>query len=178
MWQLEFGDDEPSGVDDLMREVIGDHMQSRMSANQRAAAAWYRANSDREHAHTTGVFLKKSRVVGAAPILGVYVDSHAIATDFGVNKDIYLARLANIGFTVSGIQFMPSRKGYRPARVTRGESAVTSNEQLPELSADEHKWVESLVVDLPEEIRQSASKAITLSMRRQRSQTSRKDEQS
>ena len=177
-WTAEFGGEEPQGMSSLMSEVIDGTMMSRMSANQRASAAWYRANGDRERAHTTGVFLKRPRVAGAAPILGVYVDSHVMATDFGVNKDIYLARLANIGFTVSGIQFMPSRKGYRPARVTRGESAVTSNEQLPELSADEQEWVESLVVDLPEEIRQSASKAITLSMRRQRHQTSKKDEQS
>jgi hypothetical protein len=93
-----------------MGEVVGRRMASKMSDNQRAAAAWYRANGDRERAHTTGVFLKRPRKAGAAPVLGVYVDSHAMATDFGVNKDIYLARLANIGYEVSGIEFLPSRK--------------------------------------------------------------------
>ncbi|MBP3893476.1 MAG: hypothetical protein J6D34_05465 [Atopobiaceae bacterium] len=177
-WELEFGGDEPSGMGELMHEVVDGHMQSRMSANQRAAAAWYRANGDRERAHTTGVFLKKSRVSGAAPILGVYVDSHAMATDFGVNKDIYLARLANVGFAVSGIQFMPSRKGYRPTRAARGTIAEAGPEELPELSDEEKRRVESLVADLPDDLRSSASKAIALSMKRQKHQTSKNWEQS
>lgn len=177
-WNLEFGWEKPRGVGDLMREVVDGDMHAKMSANQRAAAAWYRANGDREHAHTTGVFLKKSRVAGAAPILCVYVDSHAMATDFGVNKDIYMARLANVGFSVSGIQFMPSRKGYKPSRAPRAEAATTAHEELPELSAEERQWVESLVSDLSDELRPSVSKAITLSMKRQKHQTSKNGEQS
>ena len=106
-WELEFEAEAPESISSLMREVVDERMSARMSANQRAAAAWYRANGDRERNHTTGVFLKKARVAGAAPVLGVYVDSHAMVTDFGVNKDIYLARLANIGFKVSGIEFIP-----------------------------------------------------------------------
>ena len=151
-----------------MGGLLDEHMASRMTANQRAAAAWHRANGDRERMHTTGVFLKRPRVAGAAPILGVYVDSHIMATDFGVNKDIYLARLANIGFAVSGIDFIPSREGYRTAQTRPKETAPSPSPVLPELSETERKEVQSLVADLPSELRERASQAIELSKRKQK----------
>lgn len=166
-WEREFGAQRPERVDALVGEVVDGQMSAKMSANQRAAAAWYRANGDRERTHTTGVFLKRARVAGAAPVLGVYVDSHVMATDFGVNKDIYLARLANIGFMVSGIEFIPSREGYRVKR-ERAHAQRPVKETLPELSQEERDEVESLTAQLPEHLRESASKAIALSFRRQK----------
>lgn len=170
-WEMEFGGQAPESVAGLMREVVDEHMASRMTANQRAAAAWYRANGDRERNHTTGVFLKRGRVSSAAPILGVYVDSHVMATDFGVNKDIYLARLANVGFEVSGIEFIPSREGYHASRA-RSEQRRDVPVPLPELSAREQQEVQDLVSDLPESLRKSASEAVTLSKRREKLETS------
>ncbi len=164
---MEFGSDAPESVGALMHTVVDQQMSAKMSANQRAAAAWYRANGDRERAHTTGVFLKRPRVAGAAPILGVYVDSHAMATDFGVNKDLYLARLANIGCEVSGIEFLPSRRT-RQASDTTPTSAPPPAEPLPELSAEEQQAVQSLVADLPTSLQTAALKAISLSKRRQK----------
>jgi hypothetical protein len=174
-WKLEFDAEPPSAVSNLMGEVIDDRLSRKMSANQRAATAWYRANGDRERAHTTGVFLKRARIAGAPPILGVYVDSHAMATDFGVNKDIYLARLANVGFEVSGIEFVPSREGYRRARKDDADVRRSSGAQpLPELDDTERETVESLVSDLPESLRASASKAVSLSLRREKSERANK----
>lgn len=167
-WELEFGGEAPSSVGQLMGGLLDDHMARRMTANQRAAAAWHRANGDRERQHTTGVFLKRPKVVGAAPVLGVYVDSHIMATDFGVNKDIYLARLANIGFAVSGIDFIPSREGYRAAQISPKEGPSKAPQVLPELSEDERKEVQSLVADLPDGLRERASQAIELSKRKQK----------
>lgn len=166
-WEREFGSKPPERVGSLVGEVVNDRMAAKMSSNQRAAAAWYRANGDREHKHTTGVFLKRARVAGAAPILGVYVDSHVMATDFGVNKDIYLARLANIGFAVSGIEFIVSRKGYRAGKA-REMAKESAPEVLPELSPQEAVEVESLTAQLPDAIRENASKAIAMSLRRQK----------
>ena len=177
-WKLEFGADAPTTAGEAVQGLIDQGMSARMSANQRAAAAWHRANGDRERRHTTGVFLKKSRVAGGAPVLGVYVDSHAIATDFSVNKDIYLARLANIGFQVSGIQFLPSRKGYRPATVAHDERAHNAPTPLPALSEEELKRVDQLVAQLPDTLRASASKAIALSMRRQKLENAQNQKQS
>jgi hypothetical protein len=170
-WELEFEAEAPESISSLMREVVDERMSARMSANQRAAAAWYRANGDRERNHTTGVFLKKARVAGAAPVLGVYVDSHAMVTDFGVNKDIYLARLANIGFKVSGIEFIPSRAGYHAAR-SRHEEPKKLPVELPELSPQELKEVQILVSDLPEPLKTNAFKAVVLSKRREKLETS------
>lgn len=166
-WEREFGAQRPERVDALVGGIVEGQMSAKMSANQRAAAAWYRANGDRERTHTTGVFLKRARVAGAAPVLGVYVDSHVMATDFGVNKDIYLARLANVGFMVSGIEFIPSREGYRAKR-DRVQAQKPVEVTLPELSQEELDEVESLTAQLPEQLRESASKAITLSIRRQK----------
>ena len=174
-WTAEFGGEEPQGVGSLMREVVDGRLMKRLSANQRASAAWYRANGDRERNHTTGVFLKRARIAGAPPILGVYVDSHAMATDFGVNKDIYLARLANVGFEVSGIEFVPSREGSRRARKDDADVRRSSGAQpLPELDDTERETVESLVSDLPESLRASASKAVSLSLRREKSERANK----
>lgn len=170
-WQMEFGDERPSSVRGLMSEIVDGSLGSRMTANQRAAAAWYRANGDRERRHTTGVFLKKARVRGAAPVLGVYVDSHAMATDFGVNKDIYLSRLANIGYEVSGIEFLPSRTPRKAARQDRVAPAPAQG-PLPELDETERERVEGLVEGLPDSLRESVSKAVTLSLRREKLQGS------
>lgn len=170
-WELEFEAEAPESISSLMHEVVDERMSARMSANQRAAAAWYRANGDREHNHTTGVFLKKARVAGAAPVLGVYVDSHAMVTDFGVNKDIYLARLANIGFKVSGIEFIPSRAGYHAARSRHQEPEKVATE-LPELSQQELIEAQILVADLPEPLKTNAFKAVVMSKRREKLETS------
>lgn len=173
-WQMEFGSEPPQPMGELLHEVVDGHMAARMTANQRAAAAWYRANGDRERDHTTGVFLKKARHAGMAPILCVYVDSHAMVTDFGVNKDIYLARLANVGYEVSGIEFIPSRKEYRAGkRIPRATQPRVA--PLPPLTDEEQQTVASLVADLPESLRANVSKAVSLSMQRNKQQRPEKE---
>lgn len=167
-WSLEFGSGRPQRVDSLINEVVDGQMATRMSDTQRAAAAWFRANGDRERAHTTGVFLRAARVKGMAPVMGVYVDSHAMATDFGVNKDIYLSRLANIGFEVSGIEFLPSRDGRRRMAASGATQVRKASEPLPDLSEEELAKVHSLVQELPESLKEKASKAITLSIQREK----------
>lgn len=175
-WELEFGSDAPQRAGDLVKSVVDGRMSAHMTANQRAAAAWYRANGDRERSHTTGVFLKKARRAGAAPILGVYVDSHAMATDFGVNKDIYLARLANIGYEVSGIEFLPSRK--RRADTAPKPTSGDVPEQLPPLSQAELREVTRLVAQAPDSLKASVSKAVTLSFQREKLKRSKSQEKS
>ena len=173
-WKLEFGGERPGQVGDLMREIVDVRMSAQMSDTQRATAAWFRANGDRERAHTTGVFLKKPRVAGAAPVMGVYVDTHAMATDFGVNKDLYLARLANIGCEVSGIEFIPTRRKTQAKK--KADVQVQSTEQpLPELTPLERAEVADLVEKLPDDLKASVSKAIELSKRREKLKSSQND---
>ena len=166
-WNLEFGGNDPTRLGPLLGEVVDAQMSRKMSDNQRAATAWYRANGDRERKHTVGVYLKRSRVRGAAPIMGVYVDSHAMATDLGVNKDLYLARLANVGYEVSGIEFRVSRTPKRPTPQGSG-AAPAERTELPLLTAAERLRVQELAAQVPESLRPSVSKAIANSMRRQK----------
>ena len=176
-WEMEFGGHAPQGIGAVLGEVVDGQMARKMNDNQRAAAAWYRANGDRERAHTTGVFLRAARRAGAAPILGVYVDSHAMATDFGVNKDLYLGRLANIGFAVSGIEFRVSRT---PRRKKDAQDVRTQRRpaELPELTPAEQAYVQELVAQLPPALQASASKAVTNSLRREKLEKSQTGESS
>ena len=63
---------------ELLRRTIPARVRQGMTANQRAASLWRAANGDIERAHTTGVYLRKSPCESLPPVLGVYVDSHAV----------------------------------------------------------------------------------------------------
>ena len=167
-------------IGDLLSRVVDGEMRGRMSAAQRAAAAWYGANGDIERAHTTGVFLKKPKREDAAPILGVYVDSHARLTDFTVNREIYLARLHNAGLELSGIEFRLTRRDRAEAqgqagagtRVGGGEGSSALPERprpldLPQLDAGKRATIEVAVADLAEPLRSKVARAMEMSMRRQ-----------
>ena len=100
--------DRAERVGALLDRVMGSGLSDSLTDNQRAAIAWHAANGDRERAHTTRVFLKKSRLDGADPIICVYVDNHSFLTDLTANRDIYLARLANWGLRVSSKKLVSS----------------------------------------------------------------------
>ena len=167
-------------IGEVLSRVVGGEMRGRMSAAQRAAAAWYGANGDIERAHTTGVFLKKPKREGAAPILGVYVDSHARLTDFTVNREIYLARLHNAGLEVSGIEFRLTRRDRAEAQneagagasagAGEGHSALPERPRpldLPQLDEGKRATIEVAVADLEEPLRSKVAHAMEMSMRRQ-----------
>ena len=170
----------------LISDFVGTDMRSRMSAAQRAAAAWYGSNGDVERAHTTGVFLKRPRHKGDPPILGVYVDSHSRLTDFTVNQEIYLARLHNAGLEVSGIEFLLTRRSAdsvasagEPAprgNASLSESkakkfspsdATTKTIELPELTDAQRDEVTRATEMLSEPLRAKVAWAMSYSMRRQ-----------
>jgi hypothetical protein len=175
----------------VISHFVGSDMRAHMSAAQRAAAAWYRANGDVERSHTTGVFLKRPLRKGDAPILGVYVDSHSRLTDFTVNREIYLARLHNVGLEVSGIEFLLTRHttesgaGVRgnaaraagtgtassPRPGTRGFSSsgqMPNTIDLPELTDAQRDEIARSTAGLPESLREKVARAMSYSMRRQR----------
>ena len=167
-------------IGEVLSRVVGGEMRGRMSAAQRAAAAWYGANGDIERAHTTGVFLKKPKREGAAPILGVYVDSHARLTDFTVNREIYLARLHNAGLELSGIEFRLTRRDRAEAQNEAGAGASAGAGEgrpalperprpldLPQLDEGKRATIEVAVADLEEPLRSKVAHAMEMSMRRQ-----------
>lgn len=144
-----------------------------MSANQRAAYVWHSVNGDVERSHTTGVFLKEPHVRGAAPILGVYVDSRMRAVDFRANREVYRARLSMAGLDVSEIEFIVSRHTRAAAPAAARDAGAGAREApkdpLPRLSDAERQAVERLAESAPEPLRKSVYKAISLSFRREKS---------
>lgn len=168
----------PEGISSLLGKIVDDGLERRLSRGQRAAQAWYEANGDLERRHTCGVYVRQARVAGASPVLGVYVDTNARLTDLRANKDLYLARLANVGYQVSDIEFRLSRtrrslydmapRGPRNDGDVPSRDGSDSREDLPSLSRAEEERVAELTRDLPEGLRQSASRAISLTMRRKK----------
>ena len=146
----------------VMERLVGQDMAAHMGANQRAQAAWRAANGDRERAHTTRVFLRAARTAGLAPVMCVYVDSHALVSDFSANRDLYLARLANQGFAVSGIEFAVDRTARAQAVPTVPSVTGSPRADAPigAVPAD----LEPLVEALPDSLREKVSKAIAASI--------------
>lgn len=163
-------EDNGSSISDLVSEVVGGRMAGRLSRNQRAAHAWFAANGDVERRHTCGVYLKKPGRAGGQPVLGVYVDSPSRVTDFRANKELYLARLANVGFAASDIDFRLSRDT-RPSSQQardRGRSTTRVEKPLPALTAAERREVSVAASGLPDGLATAVSRAMSLSLRREK----------
>ena len=130
------------GISSLLKGMFSSPEARRsMSANQRAAYVWHNVNGDVERAHTTGVFLKEPHVKGAAPILGVYVDSRMRAVDFRANREVYRARLSMGGLEVSEIEFIVSQSGH---------GAAPRSRNLPEASRMLSRSLQNLYRNLSE----------------------------
>lgn len=155
---------------DLVSALFGAGGARKLSSAQQAARAWFSANGDRERAHTTGVWLRKSGRSGTDPIMVVRLDSGLLAQELGTNKELYLARLAHAGVSVSDIRFdvgsargVPARGG--SAAVWKGGEAPASPPPRP-LSDEEMLRVERATEDLPDGLRQSAARAMRATMAR------------
>lgn len=156
--------DSVTRIDALISEVMSEKIAPRLSANQRAAAAWFGSNGDRERSHTTRVFLRAPRVEAADPVICVYVDSHAYLTDLTTNRDLYLARLANWGFYVSGIEFAVDRDATRHRAHRAPKSAEQTEKKGEPPSPELLAKVEEMVKDVPPSLKETISKAIIASM--------------
>lgn len=128
-----------SDVAGLVSSYLSGSLGRELSANQRAARAWYGVCLERERNHTCGVFLKEED--DKLPLLVVYLDTNVIMQDFSTNKEIYLLRLESIGFPVSDIHFRLS-KFKREQRVEA--SPTEEGERIPtrELTAEEMREID------------------------------------
>lgn len=136
--------------------------------SRRASMAWFSVNGDIERAHTVCVFVRPSPRKGRAPVLFVYVDSRTRAVDFSVNREIYLGRLAMAGLEFSEVRFLEDRRG-RGRAASEPASSRTSerpSRALPDLPPEEVRRVERMCAQLPESLRASASRAMSISLRR------------
>lgn len=150
---------------------------------QKASAAWNAVIGDIERKHTTGVFVIEPKIKGRYPILGVFVDSSSILVDFNVNKEMYLIRLAHLGYKFDDILFKLSKymqiKPVLTPQTTEPPcaSSVLQKTQptLPALSPQETEFAEHTVQNLPSALRSSALKAVKATLQRQKLSSYTKD---
>lgn len=134
----------------------------RMSEAHRAWVAWQRANGDRERAHTVYVTVRPPRRGATDPVVVVGVDTHSFLSDVSANKEIYLARLENVGFAASVLEVrLARRRGDRPSAHGGAPARAASPRPLTEA---ERERVRRMVAGLPESIRANASKALEKSI--------------
>lgn len=190
---------------DVLPGVLTRSQTHTLSAQQQARNAWWKATGDIEHAHTTGVFLierasspktnktaktsKPPTAPAPAPApthpsstptstsrkLGVYLDNDMLVVDFSVNKELYLIRLAALGFPVSDIIFKRSRMPHKTPGQMPSSSAQTDtkdefikthkHQTLPPLLPQEKEEAQKLTEHLPCTLQAAAQKAIENSLR-------------
>lgn len=107
--------------------------------------------------------------------LGVYLDNDMLVVDFSVNKELYLIRLAALGFPVSDIIFKRSRMPHKTTGQTPSSSAQTDtkdefikthkHQTLPPLLPQEKEEAQKLTEHLPHTLQPAAQKAIENSLR-------------
>ena len=165
---LDLRSESSEDLSSVLDEMMGRGAWARLGRNRRAAMAWFKANGDVERRHTSGVYLKRAASSGLPPVLVVYVDSHARLTDFMANREIYLVRLAAVGFEVSGVEFRLSREPVPEAPPSQQVTSRPAEVVLPPLSDDERRRAAELTADLPEPLRQRVRRAMELSMRREK----------
>ena len=163
----------PEGLGSILNEqVLGAHA-GEVSRSWKVLSAWRSVNGDAERAHTTGVFVEQPRRAGELPGLVVYVDTKACEVDFRANAEIYLARLDAAGLRFSRITFRQDRR----ARTKQSAAQTFSPKKepprpLPELSAEEEAEVDALVASLPDSLKASVSRAMRMSLRREKQKSS------
>lgn len=161
------GSQSPERAGDLVRALFGGAAQARLSSAQVAARAWYAANGDRERAHTTGVWLRKSGRAGLEPVMVVRLDSNLLAQELGTNKELYLVRLAHAGVRVSDIRFTAGQPSRAPNAPTKSASAQGKPvAPLPPLSADDRRKVRDATCHLPDKLQKSVARAMEATLRR------------
>lgn len=174
-------DEGGSSVGDLLRGFASKPGNAQgLSLAAKVRRAWFSVNGDIERQHTCGLFVKEPSRPGVDPLLVVYVDTRPRAVDFTANREIYVARMAMAGFRFSEMRFQVSK---RPRGQADGEAGAVASApgdatgarptrkkepSLPELTAQEREQVASACANLPEGLRESVSRAMSQSYRRQR----------
>lgn len=169
--------DEFAGIESVGQALQGlldtPEATAKMSLGRRVARAWHRLCGPVEREHTCGIYIRKPRRPGEAPILGVYVDTAPRAADFRANREVYLARLSMEGFEFSDIRFEKTRRPVAKKEAPAKKPGPAPAPELPELTPEEERTVREAVSGQPESIREKAYKAMSASLRRQKYESSR-----
>lgn len=144
------------------------------NAFQDVALAWHAVNGDHERTHTVGTFVEPPRRSGALPVLVVYVDTKACQVDFMANREVYLARLAQVGLNFAEVRFRQSKRprGSEPRKVVPTRRDERPARELPELTPEEEHDAQALLAHVPETLKDSVSRALRVSMRAEKRRNS------
>ena len=147
----------------------------------RALVTWRRIAGKRAAKHTVAVWLNRPKRGDGLPELVVYLDGNALMQDLTTNAELFVERLAYAGLEVARVRFRLSRKAGQQAQAQSESPAAGTApaadhaaDELPPLTALERARVAAAAANLPDELRPSASKAMELSLRRQKLQTTHK----
>lgn len=168
------GERDYASVADALGELVEGGLARGINATSAASRAWWLANGDFEHRHTCGVFLKDLSDLDRAPALYVYLDTSSILQDFTTNREVYLARLENVGFEVSDVQFRLSRRPRRPrageagAAVPGAAGTAAAPPRERAVTPDDERRAREAVADLPDGLRERVADAMLSSISKQR----------
>ncbi len=143
---------------------------SKLSVTKRTHMLWYAVNGDVEAKHTTGLYLADPTGYDKYPTLIVYVDKPTFVQEFRTMKHIYMTRLEIKGLILKDIQFVLSKDDYKPRKKADKLVKTPKKLVLPELTEEEESLIASQTQNLPESIKESVSKAMSLSIRREKLQ--------
>lgn len=172
-----------SSLSSLLNLCITNPALAKIKKQKASATAWNSVIGDIERKHTTGVFVIEPKIKGRYPILGVFVDSSSVLVDFNVNKEMYLLRLAHLGYKFDDILFklskyMQAKPVFTPQPTELScESSTLQKTQtpLPALSPQEIEFAEHTVQNLPSALRSSALKAVKTTLQRHKLSSYAKD---
>lgn len=169
----------PSQAGTLVAGYLDRRMLTGASDASRALMTWRRIAGKRAAKHTVAVWLNQPKKGPGLPELVVYLDGNALMADLTTNSELFADRLAWAGLPVAKVRFKLSRKAGQPREdaslvggsISRGTAAAPKSQPLPPLTALEQAEVAAACSKLPEKLRESAYEAMSLSLRRQKVQT-------
>lgn len=171
----------PAQAGSLVSSYIDGRVLKGASDASRALVTWRRIAGKRAAKHTVAVWLNRPKRGDGLPELVVYLDGNALMQDLTTNAELFVERLAYAGLEVARVRFRLSRKAGQQAQAQSESPAAgtapaadLAADELPPLTALERARVAAAAANLPDELRPSASKAMELSLRRQKSQTTQK----
>lgn len=171
----------PAQAGSLVSSYIDGRVLKGASDASRALVTWRRIAGKRAAKHTVAVWLNRPKRGDGLPELVVYLDGNALMQDLTTNAELFVERLAYAGLEVARVRFRLSRKAGQQAQAQSESPAAGTApaadhaaDELPPLTALERARVAAAAANLPDELRPSASKAMELSLRRQKLQTTHK----
>lgn len=160
----------PKTSSELLSSFLDKKITSGLSQTSKAFAKWCEVAGKRAIKHTKAVWLN-TQTSQKYPELTVYIDTSSLLADYTTNADLYIDRFEYVDFPISKLFFKLSNK-VTPSLKLQDSEVQQVEEVLPELSEQEEKEVENLCSAFPEQLKTSASRAMKLSLKRQKLQDS------